>query len=713
MQSSGKGEKIRRDDLILAGIIDANSEDIVDGSANQFAFFFIELLKKQNIKVYPIDASRLNIAKNKLAYLMKSQKVMGDFFYLESNWHKLDLDNFLGFYEEDGSPVLVVHKGARYYYVDPYNNTSVLVTEENKDRIRSFAYFVYPSADSQSMPELLWSAIRYCRKELIIYLALVLLPFVVGGALALGFSLFQKSAADIAVESSLMVSACVALLAVTAVFFVNIVVARTNFRFATKVRSCSFPAILKHFFSLKSSDEKRMSRELVTTFISFVDAIEAVLNNGLNGMQYLIYSILCVVALRFISSGIERPFMDMLIIYLLLSMTVCIIFFRLAKKQHDNQETLSAVRKEIIDSMDVIKCNAAEDRFFHRFAVAYGRYLTCRLKMDHLSSQPLLIANAVNGFGMFLMFILIYEHADRTISASGITIVVALLSMLMSFLIGLINSAYAIIQNVSFLSFGSTVLKGEAEKTGEGVMGLEMKGKIEFSHVDYSYDGGNALTLRDISFVIEPGEYVAIVGESGSGKSTMIRLLLGFDAPRAGNILIDDIDISRIDLQSMRKQMGVVLQNEGIINGSVKLNIGMEEEPDMEKVASAARLAAIAEEIEHFPMKYYTILSNESELVSGGQKQRIVLARALVNNPKILILDEATSALDNITQDMVKKNLDHMGVTRIVVAHRLSTIVDCDKIIVLDGGTICEMGTFRELMDKNGVFARMAQRNLL
>ena len=112
-------------------------------------------------------------------------------------------------------------------------------------------------------------------------------------------------------------------------------------------------------------------------------------------------------------------------------------------------------------------------------------------------------------------------------------------------------------------------------------------------------------------------------------------------------------------------------------------------------------------------MKYYTILSNESELVSGGQKQRIVLARALVNNPKILILDEATSALDNITQDMVKKNLDHMGVTRIVVAHRLSTIVDCDKIIVLDGGTICEMGTFRELMDKNGVFARMAQRNLL
>ena len=140
MQSSGKGEKIRRDDLILAGIIDANSEDIVDGSANQFAFFFIELLKKQNIKVYPIDASRLNIAKNKLAYLMKSQKVMGDFFYLESNWHKLDLDNFLGFYEEDGSPVLVVHKGARYYYVDPYNNTSVLVTEENKDRIRSFAF---------------------------------------------------------------------------------------------------------------------------------------------------------------------------------------------------------------------------------------------------------------------------------------------------------------------------------------------------------------------------------------------------------------------------------------------------------------------------------------------------------------------------------------------------------------------------------------------
>ena len=407
--------QISRDDLILAGIIDAASDDIVDGSVNKFAFLFIELLKTQNKKIYPIDESRLNVADNKLAYLMKSQHVMGDFFYLDGDWYKLEMDSFIAFFEEDNSPILVRRKGKAYYYLDPYNNSSVLVTGENKNQIRPYAFFVYPSTDSGSILELLWSGIKYCKEELIIYLALILAPFVIGGIFLIVLSMFKKNGVAVRVDNNVWVSVSFALLAITAVFLVNIVVARTNFRFSTRVRACVFPAILKHFFTLKSRDEKRMSRELVTTFISFIDSIETVITSGLNGIQYLIYSVLCIAALSFINYKIEKPFMDMLIVYLCVSFITSFFVYRLALRHHGNQEVLSAVRKEIIDSMDVIKCNAAEERFYRRFAIAYGKYLTCRLKMDFLSSQPILIANAVSGLGMFLMFILIYGHFEQGI----------------------------------------------------------------------------------------------------------------------------------------------------------------------------------------------------------------------------------------------------------------------------------------------------------
>lgn len=143
------------------------------------------------------------------------------------------------------------------------------------------------------------------------------------------------------------------------------------------------------------------------------------------------------------------------------------------------------------------------------------------------------------------------------------------------------------------------------------------------------------------------------------------------------------------------------------------MNIGMSEDADMDKVIEAARNAAVLEDIEAMPMKFNTMLSSESELVSGGQKQRIALARAMINHPKILFLDEATSAMDNVTQQRVKENLDKLGITRIMVAHRLSTLKDCDRILVMDHGLIAEDGSYEELMAADGLFAKLARRNLL
>ena len=188
--------------------------------------------------------------------------------------------------------------------------------------------------------------------------------------------------------------------------------------------------------------------------------------------------------------------------------------------------------------------------------------------------------------------------------------------------------------------------------------------------------------------------------------------MLGFLAPTEGSVSYDGVELSQYNLKSLRRQFGVVLQDAAVVTGSIRRNIGLSDSADMELVAESAKSAAIYDEIEAMPMKFETHLSSEAEMISGGQRQRIVLARALMHKPKVLFLDEATSAMDNVSQKVVKENMDALGITRISVAHRLSTVIDCDRILVMDQGEIVEQGSFQELMELNGLFARMAKRNL-
>ena len=302
---------------------------------------------------------------------------------------------------------------------------------------------------------------------------------------------------------------------------------------------------------------------------------------------------------------------------------------------------------------------------------------------------------------------------DAVIRAVDLAGIIAVLSFSVSFLGNLVSALMGLILGLPDISFVGRILAAPREDSIAGGADQRIRGRIEFSHVSFAYHPGQTPILRDVSFTVEPGEYVAITGPSGSGKSTLIRLMLGFETATGGDVLFDDLEIGQHDLQSLRRQMGVVLQQEGLISGSVKMHIAMDENADMDLVTAAAKKAQIHDVIQSWPMGYNSFLSSESALISGGEKQRILLARALMHEPRILILDEATSAMDNITQDLVKRGLDEMGITRIVVAHRLSTIRDCDKIIVLEKGTIREIGKYDELMAANGLFAEMARRNLL
>ena len=211
---------------------------------------------------------------------------------------------------------------------------------------------------------------------------------------------------------------------------------------------------------------------------------------------------------------------------------------------------------------------------------------------------------------------------------------------------------------------------------------------------------------------IAAGENVAIVGHSGCGKSTLVRLLLGFEKPRSGAIYYDGQSLAELSLPSVRSQMGVVLQNGQLMAGDIFTNIVGQAALTQDDAWAAAEAAGIADDIRAMPMGMNTVISEGSENISGGQRQRIMIARALAAKPAILIFDEATSALDNHTQSIVTESLNKLKTTRLVIAHRLSTIKECDRILVMDKGTLVESGTYDELLAKNGIFAQLVRRQV-
>ena len=252
------------------------------------------------------------------------------------------------------------------------------------------------------------------------------------------------------------------------------------------------------------------------------------------------------------------------------------------------------------------------------------------------------------------------------------------------------------------------ILYEENVETDNSIVPLEnMTGQVEFRDVRYKYADGDKWILNDFNLSVKPGESIAFVGGSGAGKSTILNLLIGFDRPQDGKILIDRINMLNLDMTQFRSQIAVVPQNTILFSGSVRDNItyGLDNVSD-EEVNRVLKSVGLDDLINEMPNGMNTMLGEHGGKLSGGQRQRISIARALLRNPKIIIFDEATSALDSASEKKVQAAVDNMmkQCTTFLVAHRLSTIKNADRIAVINGGTITEIGTYDELMEKKGEF---------
>ena len=365
----------------------------------------------------------------------------------------------------------------------------------------------------------------------------------------------------------------------------------------------------------------------------------------------------------------------------------------------------------VLNGIQKIRLSGSEKRVFARWGRLYARGARLEYNPPAFIKLNKLITTAISLAGTIALYYLAVKNGVSDSQYYAFNAAYARLAGAFSALTGIAISMASI---KPVLEMAEPILKAEPEVAAEKQSVSHVSGHIEMSHVTFRYDEDSPYILSDLNLSIRAGEYVAIVGRTGCGKSTLVRLLLGFEKPEKGAIFYDRHDLNSLDPRSLRKQIGVVIQNGQLFQGDIFSNITISApQLTLKEAWEAAETAGIAQDIREMPMGMQTVISEGQGGISGGQKQRLMIARAIAPKPKILIFDEATSALDNKTQKQVSDALDRLHCTRIVIAHRLSTIRNCDRILVMDNGAIIEEGNYEELIRKNGRFAELVARQRL
>ena len=359
-----------------------------------------------------------------------------------------------------------------------------------------------------------------------------------------------------------------------------------------------------------------------------------------------------------------------------------------------------------------LRVAAAENYAYAAWASEFARSRELQQKVGRIKNLTTVLGAVYLPLCTLLMFMLLAGPARGSMSAAAFLTFNTSVTMVLTSVTQLTGSFVSAVAALPLFEEIKPVLDATPEVRTASTRPGPLSGAIEARRVSFRYSDDGPLVLDDVSFEVRPGEFVAVVGPSGCGKSTLLRLLIGFDRPVSGSVLYDGQDLAALDQSAVRRQCGVVLQNAQPFTGSILDVICGTEPYTPEEAMAAAEMAGLAEDIKRMPMGLHTIVAG-SGAVSGGQRQRLMIAQALIRRPRILFFDEATSALDNETQRTVIESTKALHATRIVIAHRLSTVLDADRVVVMEEGKVIQQGPPAQLLaDTGGRLHELVRRQM-
>ncbi len=404
---------------------------------------------------------------------------------------------------------------------------------------------------------------------------------------------------------------------------------------------------------------------------------------------------------------------------LVMTAIAAVVVRRHALRLHDLEGEFNGLMIQMIAAVGKLRVAGAEYRAFNHWVVKYTEQLVTTLRIQRAKDT----VDAINRVVPPIASALIFWHAtDLTIGLSATDPKAISIGDFIAFNTAFILylTGWADVSN-TLLDVQSTLVKtrrikplleGQVEVADDASDPGRLSGSIRFENVSFRYHEDGPIILREVSFEIAPGEFVAFVGPSGSGKSTILRLMLGFERPTEGRILFDGQDLAGLDILAVRRQMGSVLQNGRLSAGNIMENIANNTKLSHAEIWDAIADAGLSDDVERLPMGLHSMVAEGGSNFSGGQRQRLLIARALAARPRIVLFDEATSALDNKTQAIVSEALDRRRVTRLSIAHRLSTIRKADRIYVLQSGQVVQAGNFDTLSKQPGLFQDLMSRQM-
>lgn len=491
------------------------------------------------------------------------------------------------------------------------------------------------------------------------------------------------------------------LISTTRSLAVGVVQARTgsSLQAAAMARTMSMPA---SFFRKYPAGEITSRLDSVDQLTSAM--VNSVLSTGLTG----VFSIAYIFQIGAYAPQLAVPAIAILALKTGYAIACVVVGMRIASKRMQKDSELSGRTISMINGMEKIRAAGAEERMFERWRQQYHQVAELKYRIPKILLYRQSISSFITAAGLIVIY--------ATAAASDIT---TANYMAFNSAYGMTSGAFASLATIAasvaefapMLNMMRPILETEPEAESGKLIPSSISGNIRLSHVSFRYSEQSPLLLNDVSLDISAGEYVAIVGSTGCGKSTLMRLMLGFERPESGAICYDDLNLADISLRALRSQVGTVMQNGKLLQGSIFSNLSIAKPNMTEQDAwRALELAGMAEDVHRMPMGLDTMLGEGGSGISGGQRQRLLIARALTGEPAAVFMDEATSALDNPAQALATQTLDNLDCTRIIIAHRLSTIRNCSRVIMLEDGQIAEDGTYDELMNGNGRFAELVRR---